>query len=193
MGREMGMGRLGTADVCIMRKFRWMFFVDGVSGDGTNALPPDKGARPSLNFKEAEVQHLNETVYFPMKPDWKPITLTLFDLKGSGNPVFDWLSLQYDVCGGDNPGSNFASWRRPGNFKKNAWLEMYDGCGNIVEKWWFQNVWPNNIEWGDLDMQSGDYVTAELTLRYDRAWVTDCYGRPDPSFSGDISPGSGMG
>jgi hypothetical protein len=178
MGRNMGMGRLGSADVCIMRKFRWMFFIDGVSGEGegavANALPPDKAARPSLSFKEAEAQHLNETIYFPMKPDWKPITLTLFDLKGSGSPVFDWLSLQYDVCGGDNPGSNFVSWRRPGNFKKNARLEMYDGCGNIVEKWHFQNAWPNNIEWGDLDMQSGDYVTAELTLRYDRAWVTDC-------------------
>lgn len=174
MGRAMGMGRLGSEKVCIMRKFRWLFFIDGVSGDGANVLPPDKAARPSLSFKEAEVQHLNETVYFPMKPDWKPITLTLFDLKGSGNPVFDWLSLQYDVCNGDNPGGNFAAWRNTGNFKKNARLEMYDGCGELVEKWHFQNAWPNNIEWGDLDMQSNDYVTVELTLRYDRAWVTDC-------------------
>lgn len=178
MARNMGMGRLGGGDVCIMRKFRWLFIIDGISGEGSdggaNALPPDKGARPSLSFKEMEAQHLNETIYYPAKPDWKPITLTLFDLKGKSNPVFDWLSEQYDVCNGDNPTGNKARWLRPGGFKRNARLHMYDGCGDIMERWHFQNVWPNNIEWGDLDMQNSDYVTVELTLRYDRAWVADC-------------------
>ena len=75
---------------------------------------------------------------------------------------------------------------RPADFKKTAWLEMYDGCGNTIEKWWFQNIWPNNLEWGDLDMGVSDYVTVELTLRYDRAWVTDC--KSSSSFAGDIGP-----
>lgn len=180
MGRNMGMGKLG-GDICMMRKFRWLFFIDDVSDDGTNALPPDKGARPSLSFKEIEVQHLNETVYFPGKPDWKPIQLTLFDLKSNYNPVFEWLSEQYDVCGGDRQSSDFAYWSRPGNFKKDARLEMYDGCGNIMEKWFFKNVWPNNIEWGDLDMSNNEYVTVELTLRYDRAWVAECIPTPRAS------------
>ena len=64
MGRDMGLGALGGGDICLMRKFRWIFTIDGVCDDGTSALPPDKGARPSLNFKEIEVQHLNETIYF---------------------------------------------------------------------------------------------------------------------------------
>lgn len=192
MAQNMGMGKLGTGEVCVMRKFRWLFFVDGVCDDGTKAMPPDKGARPSLSFKEIEAQHLNETIYFPGKPDWKPITITLFDLKGSGNPVFNWLTEQYNVCNGDpEGGSKFAAtaeWLRPSGFKKLARLEMYDGCGNVVERWWYQNVWPNNIEWGDLDMQNSDYVTVELTLRYDRAWVTDCTPKtPQSSYTGDIN------
>ena len=97
MGRQMGLGKLG-GDVCIMRKFRWLFFIDGVCDDGTNSLPPDKGARPSLNFKEIEAQHLNETVYFAGKPDWKPVNLTLFDLKSKTNPIFKWLKEQYEPC-----------------------------------------------------------------------------------------------
>lgn len=56
-----------------------------------------------------------------------------------------------------------------------------------MEKWFFKNVWPNNIEWGDLDMSNNEYITVELTLRYDRAWVTDC--RTNPSFTGDINVG----
>jgi len=173
MGRKMGIGVLGGQDICFKRKFRWMFYITNVIGDGANMLPPDKGARPSINFKEIEAQHLNETVYFPGKPDWKPITLTLFDLKLKSNPVFTWLRSQYDVC------EDYAIWNRPINdpekgFKRNARIELYDGCGNIIEKWHVRNVWPNNIEWGDLDMEASSYVSVELTLRYDRAWIENC-------------------
>src|SRR5581483_11741300 len=57
--------------LAIKRKFRWLFKIPNISASGINSLPPKSGARPSLQFKEAEVQHLNETVYYPMKPDWK--------------------------------------------------------------------------------------------------------------------------
>lgn len=175
MGRQMGLGKLG-GNICLMRKFRFLFFIDGVSDDGTSALPPDKSARPSLSFKEIEVQHLNETIYYPGKPDWKPINLTLFDLKINKNPVFNWLQKQYNPC--ISEGSQYTKQGQwllptPGSFKKTGRLKMYDGCGNIMEEWIYENIWPNNIEWGDLDMSNQDYVTAELTLRYDRAWVKD--------------------
>lgn len=174
MAQNMGMGKLGSSELCMMRKFRWLFFIDGVCDDGTNALPPDKGARPSLSFKEIEVQHLNEIVYFPGKPDWKPIQLTLFDLKLNKNPVFEWVREIYDVCGGSSE-EDVSIWNAAtGAFKKDGRLKMFDGCGNVMEEWIFKNMWPNNIEWGDLDMSNLEYVTAELTLRYDRAWVKDC-------------------
>jgi len=169
MGRNMGMGVLGGGDVCFKRKFRWMFRVDGVIGEGANMLPPDKGARPSLNFKEIDAQHLNEVIYFAGKPEWKPIQVTLFDLKRNKNPIFEWLKNQYDTC------DDRAEWKRPGaNWKRTANIELYDGCGNIVEKWVIRNAWPNNIEWGDLDMGESAYVVVELTLRYDRAWIEGC-------------------
>lgn len=188
----MGLGKLGGGDLCLMRKFRWLFFIDEVCDDGTSALPPDKGARPSLNFKEIEVQHLNETVYFAGKPDWKPINLTLFDLKLNKNPIFQWLKEQYESC--DDKGN----WKapEPGRWKKTGRLKMFDGCGNVMEEWVFRNIWPNNIEWGDLDMSNQDYVTVELTLRYDRAWALDCSsggGGGNGNFTGDINPGGGAG
>lgn len=173
MGRSMGLGVLGTPSVCLKRKFRWMFNITGVIGEGVDMLPPDKGSRPSLNFKEIEAQHLNETIYFAGKPDWKPIQLTLFDIKTNQNPVFKWLKKQYDPC------NDAGTWVRPINdpingWKRTAYLELYDGCGEIIEKWTLRNAWPNNIEWGDLDMSSSDYVTVDVTLRYDRAWIEGC-------------------
>ena len=159
---------LESPDLCMKRKFRWVFKIPEVSAvEGVNALPPDKGARPSLSFKETEAQHLNEIVYYPAKPDWKPINLTLYDLKKRKNPIIDWLSELY------NPES--AAWKigygGGGKFKKTATLEMYDGCGGVIEKWTLDNVWPNNIEWGELDMSDNMYVTIDLTLRYDRAYI----------------------
>lgn len=165
MARNMGFDfGLESPNLCLMRKFRWLFKIPEVSAYGTNTLPPEKGARPSLSFKEIEAQHLNEIIYFPSKPDWKPVTLTLYDLKKNTNPVFEWLKKQYDPEKGD--------WNVPGQFKKGiASLEMYDGCGNVQETWIFENVYPNNIEWGELDMSDSTYVTVELTLRYDRAYI----------------------
>jgi hypothetical protein len=173
MGRRMGFDfGLESQNLTLMRKFRWLFRIPDVSAEGVQTLPPEKGARPSLSFKEMEVQHLNEIIYYAAKPDWKPINLTLYDLKKNKNAIFEWLKKQYDPETGDWFAPEPNTWK-----KAFARLEMYDGCGNIMEMWMFENVWPNNIEWGDLDMANNEYVTVELTLRYDRAWVTDiCKG-----------------
>ena len=169
MGRNMGLGVLGGSDICIKRKFRWMFYIDGVVGEGINMLPPDKGGRPSMSFKEIEAQHLNETIFFAGTPDWKPIQVTLVDIKTRSSPVFDWLKNQYDPC--DDRGT----WKRPGPmWKRDIRLEMYDGCGEVLEKWIMRNAWPNNIEWSDLDMSQSDYCVIDITMRYDRAWIEGC-------------------
>lgn len=164
MGWDFGLEKGG---ICFKRKFRWLLRVPEVSADGIRSLPPQKSARPSISFKEIEVQHLNETIYYPGRPEWKPITLVLYDLKFSENPVFTWLKKVYDPCEG--------RWQSvlADQFKKKIQLELYDGCGNTIEKWIYENAWPNAIEWGELDMGNNEYTTMDLTLRYDRAFIED--------------------
>jgi len=169
--QSMGLGKLASNDICFKRKYRWLFKITDVSYDGVNALPPSKSARPSLSFKEMDAQHLNETLYFPSKPEWKPVNLVLYDVKNNSNvdPVWDWLTKIYDPKGDEN------NWKPAvsglDSFKKNCTLEMYDGCGNVMEKWKFEGAWPQNIEFGELDMSSSEVVTIDLTLRYDRAYI----------------------
>jgi hypothetical protein len=55
--------------------------------------------------------------------------------------------------------------------KERATLEMYNGCGDVLETWVFENAWPQAVEFGDLDMSSSDVVTCDLTIRYDRAYI----------------------
>lgn len=163
MGFDFG---LEDPKACIKRKFRWIFVIDEVSAQGVNCLPPSKASRPTLTFKEIEVQHVSETVFFPGKADWKPITITLYDLKkGDTHPVFEWLKKAYD------PESGTYKPSCDGFKKSEATLELYDGCGTSIEKWIFETVWPQSVEFGELDMSSSEVITCDITLRYDRAYI----------------------
>jgi hypothetical protein len=169
MARNMGFDfGLENPSSCFKQKNRWLFILEGISADktGITALPPARGARPSLSFKESEAQHLNETVYYPSKPEWKPINLTLYDIKKEGattHPIFEYFKKYYD------PQQELFS--TPNKLKlTEATLELYDGCGNIIETWKFENVYASGVEFGDLDMTTSDIVYCDLTLRYDRAY-----------------------
>jgi hypothetical protein len=167
MGFDFG---LASAEACFKRKNRWIFSINGIiadeSPDGINSLPPSKAARPSLQFKEIEAQHLNETVYYPGKPEWKPITITLYDMKKNNHPIFKWLLEIYEPD--DDELSIYPS---TDGFKKEAKLTLFDGCGEKIEEWIFENAWPQNIEFGELEMSSSEVVTCDLTIRYDRAYI----------------------
>lgn len=173
MAQSMGFGILGSKNVVFKRKNRWLMKIDGISDDGTSALPPSKGARPSITFKEMEAQHLNETIFYPSKTEWKPIQLTLYDINvtggggctNRGKKVFEWVKKVYDPENGD--------WKPAcdAEFKKDCRLEMYDGSGELLETWIFENAWPQVVEWGELDMSEGNIVLLDITLRYDRAYL----------------------
>lgn len=169
MGRPMGLDfGLESPSVCYKRKYRWLFKIPDVSAEGVNALPPSKGARPNLSFKEMEAQHLTETIYYPGKPEWKPVNLTLYEVgrKGVDHPVLKWIKELYNPENG--------TWKPScDGFKRfQCFLEMYDGCGELLERWVFENIWVQAIEFGDLDMSSSEVVVCDMTLRYDRAYVT---------------------
>lgn len=167
-GRNMGMDfGLEKGDVCFKLKNRWLFKIEDISADGINSLPPLKSARPNISFKEIEAQHLTETIYFPGKVEFKPITLTLYDIKKEQNhPILEWLYKLY------NPKEQSVYKPSCDGFKKpRATLELYDGCGNIIETWVYETVWPQSVEFGDLDMASSEVITCDITLRYDRAYI----------------------
>jgi hypothetical protein len=163
MGFDFG---LDDSNTCFKRKNRWLFSIPTIIADGVNSLPPAKGSRPNISFKEIEAQHLSETVYFPSKPEWKPINITLYDIRNNPHPIFDWLkNFIYD------PSLGLYLTACDGFKKPQALLEMYDGCGTVLETWTFESVWPQAVEFGELDMSSGEVVTCDLTFRYDRAYI----------------------
>lgn len=210
MGFDFGMQ---DPESCYLQSFRWLFQIEGVSGVA-KALPPLQAARPSLNFKEQMVAHLVENIYYPVRPEWKPVTITLYEIRNSNsvpvgrNPVMEWVQQLYNpspkttqstvAALGEGVETLSGDWfdiAKEGCaqdsqslcFKRNATLCLYDGCGSVLEVWRFDNAWPQSVDWGDLDMGSSEILTAKVTLRYDRAWIDD--PTPPSSSTGSL-PGS---
>lgn len=164
MGLQHG---LEGTKLCPKRKFRFLFMVPDVSACGSGCLPPSKAARPTLRFKEMEAKHLSEDVFYAAKPDWQPVQLTLYDLKSSGeHPVFKWIKEMYKPQEGKllSPTS--------GQFIKQIDVQMLDGCGNIIEKWVYEDAWVQSASFSDLDMGSNDICLCDVTIRYARAYIT---------------------
>ena len=173
---NMGIGKLGAANTCFKHKNRWLFSLPDISDDGVNALPPLTSSRPSLTFKEQSVEHTSETIWFPVKPEFKPINLKLYDIVTNENAVFEWIKQIYNpqsgqwLFGQSKPASN-----NPAIFgiKRLAELSLYNGCGDeVLESWVYENAYPTEINFGELDYADGTVMTIDLTLRYDRAYTT---------------------
>lgn len=167
MGLQFGLE--GRGQFC-KRQFRWLFYIPDVCGDnspGSQALPPEKSARPNLSFKEMNVNHFSEDIFYPAKPDWKPINITLYDLKKNTNPVFDWIKEIY------NPEQGTFWEPLSGNLIKECRLVMLDAIGEEIEVWIYEDAWPQTINFQQLDMGSSDIMTCEITLRYSRAYIRE--------------------
>lgn len=171
MGMQFG---LENGSYC-KRQNRWMFTIPKTVGDTgeVQCLPPSKSARPSISFKEIEVRHLTEDVYIPGKPEWKPITVTIFDLVKNVNPILNWMIKFYDPETGEiTPASEFSTGGSEEGFIRNCSLDMLDGCGNTIESWVFEDCWPQAIDFQTLDYSQDQIMTIDLTLRYARAYIS---------------------
>lgn len=157
------------------RHYRYIFSIPEVCGlypdDGLYCKIHEKTARPNISYKEIQMEHLGQTIYFPGKVNFDAIGLTLWDniadkgqSESDNNPVWQWLNQWYDFYEGKYQSSNTG-------FKKTCSLKLYDGCGCIVEEWIYENAWPISVNFGDLDMGSSAICTIDLQLRYDLAYL----------------------
>lgn len=172
MGLDFGLNHSGRF---VKRKFRYLMRIDDVVADDNKAqktLPPLSSARPSLSFKEMNANHLIEEVFYPARPDWKPINLVLYDLKLDNNPVWDWITEFYNPEEGTLVTPNEDSSPTSGFIRK-VTLDLFDGCGSIVESWVYEDAWPTSINFQTLDMGDTGVCTIDLSLRYVRAYVID--------------------
>jgi len=174
MSIPMGIGALGGPQLVFKRKFRWTFTVTpNCTGVTVPANFVKLAARPNISIDEVEINYLNAKTWIPGKASWETITVTYYDVAGSANlPLWSWLASVYDYT---NPVQlNMGSARA--DYGGSGTLILYDGCGNPLERWLLNDMWPQAVNFGELDYSSSEEVDIEITLRYSNVQFTNLCG-----------------
>jgi hypothetical protein len=174
---NMGIGNLGNANAIFKRKFRWTFQLETPCGSIPETIVKVAN-RPSLTIEETEINYLHGKMWIPGKASWETLTVTYYDVvnAGAGGDVanlYNWLSTVYNF--NDKSGNVTMSSVKAG-YAGLGILTMYDGCGKEMERWEMEHVWPQSINFGDLDYSSSEELNIELTLRYSTAKYSNSCG-----------------
>jgi hypothetical protein len=163
--KPMGIGVIGNPDMVFKRKFRWTFEIIGFCNNQKNIVPEyfvKTASRPNLSIEETEINHLNAKTWIPGKASWETITVTYIDVAHiQMQSLWNWLATIYDFTDPINlKMGTKRDWDATGT------LNLYDGCGVLLEAWQLQHMFPTAINFGELDYSSSEEATIELTLRY---------------------------
>jgi len=146
-------------------------------------------ARPSISFEETEVHRINGRVYLAGKPTYEPMSVTFYDsipiggvnIATPSRTLESWRRQIYAPEKGDAFGSVVA-------YKAVARLMMLspsqqipnDGSIDNLEypessfqDWLIYGLFPQTINYSDLDYSASDVQMVEVTFRYDRAFISD--------------------
>lgn len=182
-GEPMGLGHLADADLVFKRKYRWTFEIQGLFRGDVPSHYVKLAARPNLTIEETEINHLHGKQFIPGKGTWETITVTYYDVANAPGlkPLWDWLASIYNFT--DPVGLHQASTRR--SYAGKGILRLFDGCGKEIEKWELGGLWPQAMNFGELDYSSSEEVTVELTLRYsDVEYIPGCGLQLNPACGG---------
>jgi len=187
MAQNMGLGPFMTnPDIVFKRKYRWTFEIKPYCKN--QEIPTyfvKLASRPNLTFEETEINYLNGKMWIPGKGTWETITVTFYDLSDGGvgiTSLYNWLATTYDFT--DPIGlkqSSKIGTPGSGGYSCDGYLNLFDGCGTIMETWSLENMWPQAVNFGELDYSSSEEVTIEVTVRYSQVTYSNfCGGNIDP-------------
>ena len=199
MAINMGMGALAGPNIGFKRKFRWTLQIDW-NGSTISPYLVKIASRPNVSIEETEINFLNGKMWIPGKASWETITVTFYDLFGPGSDIttlYSWLASVYNFL--DPVGLQQMSRKGPQGGTGKGYsgagiLTLYDGCGTELEIWDLDNMWPQAINFGELDFSTSEEVTIEATLRYSEVTYTNLCGSKDPySICSGCTSGGGSG
>ncbi len=197
VGQPMGMGTLANSSIVFKRKFRWTFEVINVCSGNVPETFVKLAARPNISIEEQEINFLNGKLWIPGKGTWETIAVTYYDVAAgqSGasdmSVVYSWIASVYNFT---DPIRLQQSSTAAG-YSGIGVLNLYDGCGTGIEQWQLGNMWPQAINFGELDYSSSEECTVEVTLRYSQVKFVPLNGCMKPltaCCSGCSSPQTGI-
>ena len=139
-------------------KNRFIMYIEGVP-----AYLVKTAKRPSIEFEEITLDHINVKRYIKGKGAWAAIDVTLYDpvVPSAAQSVMEWVRLSHESVTGRDGYSDF--------YKKEVTFNMLGPVGAVVEEWILKGTYIESANFGDLDYASSDPAEITLTLKYDYA------------------------
>jgi hypothetical protein len=170
--QAMGLGVLRDPKIRFKRKFRWTLEIRYCGTNGTQPVKIAKefcktASRPQIAIDETEINYLNGKMFLPGKATIETITVSFYDISGptgevNNTSILGWVASVYNIF---DP-VNLEMGQSPEQYEGAGRLTMYDGCGKALEGWIMSGMWPNNVNFGELDMSDSGECTVDLTIRY---------------------------
>ena len=139
-------------------KNRFILYVEGIPAYLVKTVK-----RPSIEFEEITLDHINVKRYIKGKGAWAAIDVTLYDpvVPSAAQAVMEWVRLSHESVTGRDGYSDF--------YKKDLTLNVLGPVGDKVEEWTLKGAFIQTANFNDLDWASNDPAEVTLTLRYDYA------------------------
>ena len=139
-------------------KNRFIMYIEGVP-----AYLIKTAKRPSIEFEEITLDHINVKRYIKGKGAWSAIDVTLYDpvVPSAAQAVMEWIRLSHESVTGRDGYSDF--------YKKDVTFNMLGPVGDVIEEWTLKGAWIKSAAFGDLDYSSSDPVEISVSMRYDYA------------------------
>ena len=147
-------------------------------GGTTTQIYAKKAAKPAFEVGETPHKFLGNTYYYPGAVTWQDVAVTLVN---AATPDFDaLLQILLESSGYVNP-DNVSSTGNVDNGgtvnKFNATLALgsvlikeIDGDNNPLGYYELHNAWVKTVNYSELNYDSEDLMTVDVTFRYD--WAT---------------------
>ena len=137
---------------------RFIMYIEGIPAFTIKAM-----ARPTIQFDEVVLEHINVKRYVKGKGAWQPLEITLYDpiVPSASQAVMDWVRQHHESVTGRQGYSDF--------YKKDITFNLLGPVGDIVEEWTLKGAFIQSANFGDMDYGTSDPVEIAVTLQYDYA------------------------
>jgi hypothetical protein len=129
--------------------------------DGVPSYMVKAASRPSIQFENVVLDHINVKRKLQGKGEWQDITITLYDpiVPSAAQAVMEWIRLGHESITGRRGYADF--------YKKDIDLYMLGPVGDKIEQWKIKGAFIQAANFGDLAFESNDVATIELTISMD--------------------------
>lgn len=184
MGKNLSLTNTMSNKYEPLRQNRWIMtftsLPEVIEGDGAEELSfaAHTANRPQITFDETEYHRMNERFYTAGKPTWNTISMTFYDfIKGKNSAshiMWEWSNKIY------NPVTGAMNYKMA--YTTNSVLSLLDPAGNVAETWNLFYLWPQDINWNELDSSSSEIMNVNVTFRYDYAIKGNNPSGPETSY-----------